>query len=395
MATEGNVGMGEKKRPAENAVIIIPSLEPDDRLPAYIHELAKNGFGRILVIDDGSSDAYQPVFREVEEIERTTVLHHPVNRGKGAALKTGYQYILDEWPECNVVITADSDGQHKIEDCIRLARMPKEGDRTVYLGSRDFSLPDIPPKSRSGNKITSIVFKLFYGQWLPDTQTGLRAFRREELPFMTEVKGDRYEYEMNVLISCRREGIQLVPVTIETVYENGKNEGTHFHPIRDSWRIYKTILGSFFRFMGTSLLCFLIDYAIAFCLREWLLPAAGLNKGESISVNSAAAFIIPVLVFLLSNENISGLCARVISSSVNFLLNKKLVFRLKGSAGKAAFRYILLCILIISISNLGVLLIGRIGLSHLEWLFKMIIDTMLYFLSFRLQQRWVFREGKK
>ena len=146
----------------------------------------------------------------------TVVLHHDVNHGKGVALKTGYRYILDHFPDVSGVITADSDGQHTVKDCLRLAEMLGEGKRAVYLGSRDFSLDFIPPKSRTGNRITSAVFKILYGQYLPDTQTGLRAFRRAELPFMLEVKGERYEYEMNVLLECARESVPFVAAREET-----------------------------------------------------------------------------------------------------------------------------------------------------------------------------------
>ena len=324
------------------------------------------------MVDDGSGENYQPVFREVAEIPRTTVLRHEVNRGKGGALKTGYRHIMGLAETYRTVITADSDGQHTVRDCIRLAEKVADGQKALYLGSRDFNLPDIPPKSRTGNRITSTVFKLLYGQWLPDTQTGLRAFRREELPFMAEVEGERYEYEMKVLIACARAGIPMIPVTIETIYENG-NEGTHFHPVRDSWRIYKVILGSFFRFMGSSLFCVLIDQVAAFILREWLLPGWGVPAGS------------------LWNVNISGWGARLISSVVNYTLNKNLVFRQKGNGRNTALRYALVCVIVICISNLGVWLLGRIGMAG--WLAKLLMDTVLYFLSYRLQQAWVFREA--
>ena len=306
------------------------------------------------------------------EIPHTTVLRHEVNRGKGVALKTGYRHILELPDTWRTVITADSDGQHTVRDCIRLAEKVADGRKALYLGSRDFDLPDIPPKSRTGNRITSMVFRLLYGHWLPDTQTGLRAFRREELPFMAEVEGDRYEYEMKVLIACARAGIPMIPVTIETIYENG-NEGTHFHPIRDSWRIYKVILGSFFRFMGSSLICVLIDQVAAFILREWLLPGWGVPAGS------------------LWNVNISGWGARLISSVVNYTLNKNLVFRQKGKGRNTAWKYALVCVVVICISNLGVWLLGKIGVAG--WAAKLMMDTALYFLSYRLQQAWVFREA--
>ena len=99
----------------EEAVILIPSLEPDKRLPAYIRRLMESGFGHIVVVDDGSSEQYQGIFREIEEIdERITVLHHDVNHGKGVALKTGYEWIQKNLKEISGVITADADGQHTV-----------------------------------------------------------------------------------------------------------------------------------------------------------------------------------------------------------------------------------------------------------------------------------------
>ena len=81
----------------------------------------------------------------------------------------------------------------------------------------NFNLDHVPPKSRHGNKITSAVFRLLYGVYLPDTQTGLRAFRMADLPFMLDVPGERFEYEMQVLIACARAKLPLIPVRDDDV----------------------------------------------------------------------------------------------------------------------------------------------------------------------------------
>lgn len=126
----------------EEAVILIPSLEPDDRLPAYVGKLLEKGFRQVVVVDDGSSQATQPIFDHLSGIPGCQVLHHDVNHGKGVALKTGYRWIQDNCPDCCGVITADSDGQHTVEDCWKLAVKLCEGDRrALYLGSRDFPCP--------------------------------------------------------------------------------------------------------------------------------------------------------------------------------------------------------------------------------------------------------------
>ena len=373
------MGEPEKTVPdaVRRAVILIPSLEPDERLPAYIQKLSENGFGNIVVVDDGSSEDYQPIFAEVEKIPRTAVLHHEVNRGKGVALKTGYRYILDNLPDAEGVITADADGQHTVQDCIRMARELEKGGKALYLGSRDFSLPNIPPKSRSGNRITSAVFKLLYGQYLPDTQTGLRAFRREELPFMIDVEGERFEYEMKVLIACSRAGIPMIPITIETIYEN-ENKGTHFHPIRDSWKIYKVILGSFFKFMGASVVSFLADHLLFNLFSSWLFPLLGIHVSVSLPLG-----------IHLDNTSLANYAARLFSAILNFRLNKDMVFRVKGSKGAGA-RYALVAVCIVILSTLGIKALGKLGMA--PWLAKVIVDTLLYFVSYRVQQQWVFKE---
>ena len=356
-----------KSSAAADAVILIPSLEPDDRLPAYIRRLRTHGFAHIVVVDDGSPAAFQPIFQDLETVEGTTVLHHEVNRGKGVALKTGYRYIQEHLGGVSGVITADADGQHTVEDCLQLAERLKEGKRALYLGSRDFSQKNVPPKSRIGNRLTSVLFLLLYGHWVSDTQTGLRAFRREDLPFMMEVEGERFEYEMNVLIACARSGIPMIPVTIETIYEN-ENKGSHYHPLKDSMRIFKVLMGGFIRFMGSSLICVLIDQGV-FNLLNLAVFGNGARKAGSLIL-------------------LSTVIARVVSAMVNFLINKNLVFHQKHSGGQTIVKYFALSCGIMLASAAGTWLLSRAGMS--STVAKVITDTLLYFVSFRLQQRWVF-----
>ncbi len=356
---------------AASAVILIPSLEPDDRLPAYVQRLMEQGFTRAVIVNDGSSEKYQPIFDRLTAMEGVTVLRHEVNRGKGCALKTGFAHIRDHMPDASGVITADADGQHTVEDCLKLAQALASGRRVLYLGSRDFNLPNVPPKSRFGNKTTSAVFKLFYGKRLPDTQTGLRAFRREDLPFMLDVPGERFEYEMQMLIACARAGIDMVPITIQTVYEN-ENEGTHFHPIRDSYRIYKVILGNFMKFMGASLLSTGVDKLILHLMANFFL--AGLPY----------------------NALASGLIARCVSAPLNYYMNCRYVFRDKLSK-KTITRYILLAALIMVLQ--AVSLEGIMSWLHIPDLFivlvSFVVDTALYLVSYRVQNKWVFAPDKE
>ncbi len=360
---------GKQAMALADAVILIPSLEPDERLPAYIQKLADSGFGHLVVVDDGSPESYQDIFRRIEKIDfRVKVLHHDVNHGKGVALKTGYRWIQENLPDISGVITADADGQHTVRDCIRLAEELEKGQRALYLGSRDFGQENVPPKSRIGNRLTSILFKLLYGKWLQDTQTGLRAFRKEDLQFMMDVEGERFEYEMNVLISCAVHGLPMIPITIETVYEN-ENKGTHYHPLKDSMRIFRVILRGFVKFMGVSIVCFLVDYTVFNLLNLAVFNNGAANAHETVLLSTAIA--------------------RVISAALNFTLNKRLVFHKEGQVAKTLTKYVILAAGIVLLSATGVWLLGKAGMSSL--IAKPIVELILYFFSYRAQQKWVFR----
>lgn len=364
----------------QDCCVLIPSLSPDERLPAYVRKLTEAGFGLVLVVDDGSTAEYQPIFDRIAEWEGCHVLHHPSNRGKGAALRTGYAYIKEE-TKLQGVITADSDGQHTVPDTLNLAK-ELGGTVELLLGSRDFSRKSIqvPPKSRAGNRITSCVFRVLYGHWLPDTQTGLRAFSRELIDFMLSVKGDRFEYEMNVLIYCAGRHIPMRALPIQTVYHD-ENKGSHFHPIRDSWRIYKLLLGNFFKFMSASCLATLVDLALFALLRRWLL-----------TLDLSA---VPLLGALASpHVFLATAIARICSATLNFKLNKSFVFNLRQCRG-AVGRYLILCVGVMIVSGLAVGFIssslGRVWPGAVnETLVKAAVDTLLFFVNYRIQKAWVF-----
>ncbi|MCL2496955.1 MAG: glycosyltransferase family 2 protein, partial [Clostridiales bacterium] len=210
-----------------NSVVIIPALNPGAELLAYVRELLSAGLPRIVVVDDGSGKEYEEIFAEMADLSLLTVLRHKQNCGKGRALKTAMEYVLAASYTCDGVITVDADGQHALTDVCRVARIMAEGKEEFVLGCRDFSLPGIPFRSRLGNRTTSLLFKLLYGAYLPDTQTGLRGIPACLLPDMLKIEGERFDYEMSVLVELLRTGVKICRITIETKYFN-KNEGSHY-----------------------------------------------------------------------------------------------------------------------------------------------------------------------
>ena len=278
--------------------VVLPSLDPDEKLTAVIDGLLSHGFSHIILVNDGSKQENLQYFTDAE----ITLLHHEVNRGKGAALKTAFAWCLQNRPDALGVVTVDGDNQHHPEDTRACCEHMLQ-TRRITLGCRDFSLPQVPPRSRFGNRTTSLVFKLFCGITLSDTQTGLRAFPRDTLDFLCQVSGDRFEYETNMLLAMKTHRIPFDEVKIRTVYIE-ENKSSHFHWLKDSWRIYKLILAHFFRYTLSSLLSSAVDLGF-FNLFTRLF---------SVSLTGMALDVAA-----------TGL-ARLISSLFNFFVNKRWCF---------------------------------------------------------------------
>ena len=364
---------------AKKTAVVIPAYKPDDRLPPYVQALIDAGVGRIVIVDDGSGEEYRELFGRIPQHESVHIISYVPNGGKGVALKRGMAYVHEECPEQLYVVTADSDGQHTVKDVLRMADAMDEDSHGLLLGSRDFTQPDVPFKSRNGNRITSTVFKLLYGQWVSDTQTGLRGFARELLPMMIAVKGDRYEYEMNVLIECAHQKLPMRALPIQTVYENN-NEGSHFRAVRDSVRIYSVILAGFFRFISASLLSFLLDYGLYLLFNNALKAIA---PAMAQQVNFLFLQFVPHIAA-------ATVLSRLLSGVFNFTLNRKFVFGDKSSAKKSFPRYL-------AVFFLNMILSAALTSSLHLWfglsdnLIKIPVDILLFFMSYTLQQRWVFR----
>lgn len=348
--------------------VIVPSLNPDEKMVNTVKNILAEGFDDIIVVNDGSAPEYVARFAEVETLPGVTVLTHEVNRGKGRAMKTAFEYVLANRKDILGVITVDADGQHLPKDMRACVQAMEAHPDKVILGVRDFSQPQVPFKSKAGNNITKAVFRFACGIKISDTQTGLRAIPYQHLPVMIGIEGDRYEYETNQLLVMKKQGIGFDEVVIDTVYIDD-NASSHFHPFRDSMRIYMTI----FKFIGSSLASFLVDFLI-FTILNLLI-------GDSMEDTTRIA--------------VATVGARVVSSIFNYTLNRKVVFKSDADVKKSLVKYFLLAICQVTVSFLLVDLIAEkwlgLGASLLESIIKMIVDLVLFLISYQIQQRWVFR----
>ena len=355
----------------KGSLIVIPALNPNELLLDYVRDLNKAGAKDILVVDDGSSEEFQPIFSELEASTECKIFRHAKNLGKGRALKNAFNYYLTlcEVNNFNGIITADSDGQHRVEDVLKMVDKMNECPHSLILGCRDFDSDNVPPKSKFGNKLTKFVFKLLYGTSITDTQTGLRGFPNSIIPLMLDIDGERFEYETKMLIEVIDHKVPIDEVTIETIYFDNNAE-THFNPIKDSIRIYKVIFASFFKFVLSSVSSFILDIGL-FQLMLTLLLSMGLERG---------AVLIGVATTI----------ARIFSSYYNFTVNKNIVFNGEKRIKNTIHKYYALAIVQLALSATLVFAIWNMT-NMSETVIKIFVDTVLFLISYQIQRKWVFR----
>ena len=342
-------------------IALIPSYEPDFHLLAVTNELIENDF-KVVVVNDGSSPKFDGTFAELPK--QVHYLNYDVNHGKGYALKHGLKYIKDNFDSDCIIVTLDSDGQHKVCDAIKICeKCEKEATSALVLGSRFFD-KKAPFKSRFGNFMARTSFLISTHHKIYDTQTGLRAFRYDLLDSLIAVKGDRYEYEMNVLLETIRSGIPVIEEKIETIYIDN-NSGTHYNPFKDTLKIFKELL----KFSASSMIGFLVDYT-AFTLLT-LIP------------NGWVHWVL-----------MCNIIARVISASVNFTINYKIVFKSKKNIWKAMLEYTALALFILGCNTLFLwLLVEQAGMN--QYLAKILVEVTMFIISWLVQRLIVFRRKRK
>ncbi|MFD1175485.1 glycosyltransferase [Paenibacillus puldeungensis] len=335
--------------------ILIPAYEPDERLLKLIEQLKKMSNYRILIVDDGSGEAYRPIFDTAAAVG-CTVLRHPVNRGKGRALKTGFQHLI-EIGETRGVVCADSDGQHLPVDIQRIASALQKSGSSLVIGSRHFT-GKVPFRSKFGNTATRLVYSFTTGTKIHDTQTGLRGYSSGLLKWLCQIPGERFEYEMNLLLEAARQGCRIEEIFIDTVYLDD-NKSSHFRPLADSVRVYLPLI----LFSASSILSALLDFVLLLLLR-------GIGGSLAVSV----------------------IGARACSSIFNYTMNRKYVFGSRQNKAKVYSSLPKYFALVIAV------LVLNLGLMYLynEWIgipliaAKLLTEASLFLFSYWAQRKYVY-----
>ena len=343
-------------------IALIPAYNPEPCLINLVEKLKEKGFW-VLVVNDGSSEKHREIFQEIDDAGRVLILTHTKNKGKGCAIKTGLKYIQKYISENYTVVTVDADGQHRPKDVEMVCKMSQKHPGCLVLGRRKMQ-KETPLKSRLGNQITRIIYMFTTGIRIYDTQTGLRAFDHTLLAELLIIPGERYEYEMNVLLACSRNKIPMREIGIETIYIND-NSSSHFHPFKDSCRIYKEIL----KFSASSLISFFLDYGI-YSLLLWF--TSGFSKSISLFLSNAVA--------------------RILSGCFNYQVNRNLVFQKKAGSGRTAVQYVLLAAGILAGNTLLLEVFVHLGMS--PYIGKLCTELIFFLISWFVQRTFIFRQQR-
>ena len=321
-------------------IVLIPAYQPEEKLLALAKELKENGF-IILVIDDGSGKDYDAIFDSVKTC--ATVLRYEPNRGKGEALRYGLQFIRENCPPPYIVVTADSDGQHRPEDIVKVGKVAARHPDSLILGKRELDRSS-PLKSRLGNGLTRFFYHLVTGRRIYETQTGLRAFSDRQVGRFLKLPGHRYEYEIDMMLVSS--DIDIIEEQIQTVYFDN-NSGTHFRAFEDTVSLNK----EFFRYKLPSFVTALID---------WLLF---------------------ILIYLLTGRLIlSNIIARLGSFAVKYPLNRKVFFAEKAPVG----RYLITTLMITLLDTAALWGLTAAGMN--VYLAKPLSGVLMIFVSLLIRK---------
>lgn len=357
--------------------VIIPSLDPNDNLIKLLSKLKAVMNSPIVIVNDGSPAEYDSFYETAQSEYGAVILRHDVNRGKGCALRTAFSYCLDMYPDMIGCVTADSDGQHTpkdikavMDEMVRISESSKgHDDETLVLGVRQFDLEHVPKKSSFGNNTTRKVFRFLYRQDISDTQTGLRAIPCDLMKELLDVKGDRFEYEMNMLIFVASKHIPIVEVPIETIYDSKENHSTHFRAVVDSVKIYSLFFMTIIKYALSSLSACVIDLILfqLFC-------------------NIFKSTIGGVIYVTVAN-----VLARVISATYNYIVNFYFVFSSHEKHMKSVAKYALLALDIMIISTvLNTFFVSVTNVSK-ELYVKIPVDVTLFFVGYFVQKKWIYK----
>lgn len=347
-------------------VILIPAYDPPDNMISYLEELRKNGFTRIVIVDDGSREERQHVFQRALKMGYT-ILHHDQNMGKGCALRSGFEYYMEKCHgSYDGLIIVNSDGCDRPEDCVRIAAaLAKEKNKKrsrIVIGSREFDKPYATKGMKRANRFMSFVFSFLFGKHLNDVLNGFRGIPDSQVLRCLRYSEKTYCYDMAVLIGFEKQGYEEIPVRVCPINPDAEK---HYHPIWDTLLVNLVIWKKMMIFGATSIMASIVDLFLFWLLTTYIL------RGVSYRIIWATVL------------------ARIVSATINYFLSRKYVFRSNESRRKSLRQFMALASVQCMISAFSVHFLELVFSRTL--VLKILIDSFLFFAAFKVQDKFIFK----
>ncbi len=210
--------------------ILIPTFNNANTLKAVLDGCMKYS-DQIIIINDGSTDHTIEILKDYDYLH---VVNFDTNRGKGNAIKAGFQSAIEKG--YNYVLTIDSDGQHLPDDIPFLVSFQRSHPDSIIIGSRNMEREGIPGKSSFGNKFSNFWFKFDTGIELPDTQSGYRIYPLRLIRDLRLITW-KFEFEVEILVKAAWKNIPILPLPVRVYYPPSHIRVSHFRPFQDFSRI--------------------------------------------------------------------------------------------------------------------------------------------------------------
>lgn len=355
--------------------IIIPSYNPDVKLSMLVDELIMSGFSDIIIVDDGSDFGIKNVesaFDYVKKKAECTVLHHPTNLGKGMALKTGFKFCVHNRAKDTLIVTTDDDGHYSVSSmkaCVELYEEKFMDESPVLIASRDFKAGTYSTKRRVFNKIAGMAMTYLCGVDVSDVQTGLRLIPAKYLRKLLDIEGERFDYEVNMLVELKYNNIKtvenIIPMERETILKYAD-----YNPIWDICRLIAVMLKYAVSSLAATALDVVVFYLIILMMDDTLLD-----------IDKSAGMLLATFV------------ARVISSTFNCIVNKRTVFKSDEPMKRVIVKFYIFSLFRAAISYGMVLGASYVLGSYADTatvIVKLIVDLILFFAGYGIQKKFIF-----
>jgi glycosyltransferase involved in cell wall biosynthesis len=341
-----------------NLILLVPAYNPPLRLVKLIKELSASPVSAVVVVNDGSDSESKAIFQAIRGLRKVVLLEHAVNLGKGAALKTGFNYIYCHFRSKVGVVTFDADGQHVKKDILEIGHALLQNPQTLILGARSFDAAT-PFRSLAGNKITKGIYRMLIGQKVSDTQSGLRGVPMDFLPLLLKISSNGYEFELDMLIACKHSGRVILEKRIQTIYLD-QNESSHFSLLLDSMKIYFVLM----RFTLSSLITAAIDYTVFLLIYS--------HQGDLL---------------------LSQIAARMVALTFNYLLVKKFVFYSEQKNIYTFPKYLLLVAVAGAISYYLIQALSDYANLNVVTA-KIAVESLIFLANFTIQRDFIFTRAQ-